>query len=54
MVPEMIARKIKDGILAVTGLSCSVGIAPNRFLAKIASIHKPNGGHDSEDRSAPC
>jgi DNA polymerase-4 len=42
--PEMIARKIKDGILAATGLSCSVGIAPNRFLAKIASeMHKPDG-----------
>jgi DNA polymerase IV len=42
--PEMTAHKIKSAILVATGLTCSIGIAPNRFLAKIASeIRKPNG-----------
>ncbi len=38
-----IARTIKQRIRAETGLSCSVGIAPNKLVAKIASeIHKPD------------
>jgi DNA polymerase IV len=42
-VPAM-AHSIKKEIGAVTGLSASIGIAPNKFLAKIASdLKKPDG-----------
>jgi len=42
--PAMIARLIKQSIHAVTQLSASAGVAPNMFLAKIASaLHKPDG-----------
>jgi len=42
--PEQIARSIKNEIREQTGLTASVGLAPNKFLAKIASdIRKPNG-----------
>src|SRR5215813_7822628 len=42
--PEAIARSIKDEIKNSTGLNASVGLAPNKFLAKIASdIKKPDG-----------
>jgi DNA polymerase IV len=41
---EAIAVKIKTGIYEKTGLTCSIGIAPNKLLAKIASdMQKPNG-----------
>ncbi len=39
-----VARSIKDAVRAATGLSCSIGIAPNKLLAKIASeLDKPDG-----------
>lgn len=39
-----LAERIQKNIFEVTGLSCSVGIAPNKLLAKMASeFHKPQG-----------
>lgn len=42
--PEDVGFKIKRRIKEDTSLTCSIGIAPNKFLAKIASdINKPDG-----------
>ena len=42
--PEQIAKKIKSEIFNQLALTCSVGAAPVRFLAKIASdMNKPDG-----------
>jgi len=39
-----VARRLKQRILAETGLTASAGVAPNKFLAKIASgWKKPDG-----------
>lgn len=41
---EATARAIKEAVTAATGLSCSIGLAPNKLLAKICSdLEKPNG-----------
>lgn len=41
---KTIAAIIKAGIGELTGLTCSIGIAPNKLLAKIASdMQKPDG-----------
>ncbi|HET8610635.1 MAG TPA: DNA polymerase IV [Burkholderiales bacterium] len=40
----MLARRIKDSVRQATGLGCSIGITPNKLLAKIASdLDKPDG-----------
>jgi len=42
--PDVLGRRLKALIREATGLSCSVGIAPVKFLAKIASDYdKPDG-----------
>jgi DNA polymerase-4 len=39
-----LAQRIKDAVRQATGLSCSIGVAPNKLLAKIASdLDKPDG-----------
>src|SRR5450755_3949326 len=42
--PEVIGAEIRRRIVQQTGLTASVGIAPNKLLAKIASdLNKPDG-----------
>jgi DNA polymerase IV len=42
--PEEISRQIKGRIREEFGLTCSIGIAPNKLLAKLASdMQKPDG-----------
>uniref|UniRef100_A0A061R8V8 DNA polymerase kappa n=1 Tax=Tetraselmis sp. GSL018 TaxID=582737 RepID=A0A061R8V8_9CHLO len=39
-----LAEELRHKVLAATGLTCSVGIAPNKRLAKVCSdMNKPNG-----------
>ncbi len=41
---SLIAEKIRQEIFEETGITASAGVAPNKFLAKIASdLDKPNG-----------
>ena len=42
--PVLLAKMIQQNIKAVTQITGSIGVAPNKFLAKIASdMNKPNG-----------
>lgn len=42
--PQETAKKIKEEVLSKVGLTVSIGIAPTKYLAKIASgYQKPNG-----------
>lgn len=42
--PEDIARRVKETVFRETGLTVSAGVAPSKFVAKIASdMHKPDG-----------
>ena len=39
-----VAERVRDTVRAETGLDCSIGIGPNRMIAKLASDHaKPRG-----------
>lgn len=41
---RVLARLIQKSIFQATGLTCSIGVAPNKLLAKMASeFKKPNG-----------
>src|SRR5690606_9241038 len=54
-----LARRLKEAVHAATGLTCSIGISPNKLLSKIASdLDKPDGitmvgGGDQEARIWP-
>ena len=40
----ILARRIKQAVYEATGLTCSIGISPNKLLSKICSeLDKPNG-----------
>jgi DNA polymerase-4 len=42
--PTVIGAQLRERVRAVHGITCSVGIAKNKFLAKLASTHaKPDG-----------
>ena len=41
---DALARRIKQAVFDATGLTCSIGITPNKLLSKICSdLDKPNG-----------
>jgi len=42
--PEEIAVKVKQAVVSRVGITVSAGVAPSKFVAKIASdLHKPDG-----------
>lgn len=52
---RVLARLIQKAVFEATGLTCSVGVAPNKLIAKMASeFNKPNGisiVHDADLQS---
>ncbi|MDE2594568.1 MAG: DNA polymerase IV, partial [Burkholderiales bacterium] len=41
---RQVAQRIKDAVQTATGLTCSIGVTPNKLLAKLCSdLDKPNG-----------
>ncbi len=41
---ETLGQRLKQAVFDATGLTCSIGITPNKLLSKIASdLDKPNG-----------
>jgi len=41
---EALAKRLQDAVQAATGLTCSIGISPNKQLSKIGSdLNKPHG-----------
>jgi DNA polymerase-4 len=42
--PKAVARRVKAAVTETTGLGCSIGIGPNKLVAKVASdADKPDG-----------
>ena len=53
--PTLIALRLQRAVYDATGLTCSLGVAPTRFLAKIASDqNKPNGITTVPPNDAPA
>jgi len=53
--PAAVGRAIKQQVQASTGLTCSVGIAPNKLLAKLASdLQKPDGLTLLDEKDIPA
>ncbi|MDL2316635.1 DNA polymerase IV [Desulfovibrio sp. OttesenSCG-928-A18] len=53
--PRDMAQSLQKAVLEDTGLSCSIGLAPVKFLAKIASdMHKPGGLTILEHEEVPA
>ncbi|RYZ12719.1 MAG: DNA polymerase IV [Comamonadaceae bacterium] len=56
---RVLARLLQKSIFQATGLTCSIGVAPNKLIAKMASeFDKPNGisivhAHDLQTRIWP-
>ena len=48
--PELVAGAIREDLVVEESLTCSVGVAPNKFLAKLASEQaKPKAGLDGPE-----
>lgn len=53
--PVDMAQEMKQNIYDSVGLTCSIGIAPVKFLAKIASdYNKPNGLYALSEKDVPA